>query len=118
MGTGAGTLKLGVKKIVQEDVDMIGTRLPSLVRLCLRIPAFQADRVMIAGSTGFRLLKFFGLDCDGMSWLTFEAGAMPKLEELELWLDPAKLTRCGGTWWTPGPLQPPENCVDDELRKF
>ncbi|KAL6857108.1 hypothetical protein ACP4OV_018490 [Aristida adscensionis] len=81
-------LGLGVKKILQEDVDMIGTRLPSLVLLRLRIPDFQTDRVVIAGSTGFRLLKFFGLDCDGMSWLTFEAGAMPKLSLLGLALDP------------------------------
>ncbi|KAL6857109.1 hypothetical protein ACP4OV_018491 [Aristida adscensionis] len=83
-------LLLGVKKILQEDVDMIGTRLPSLVRLGLRIPAFQTDRVVIAGSTGFRVLKFFSLDCDGMSWLTFEAGAMPKLGEIQLELDPGK----------------------------
>ncbi|KAL6857106.1 hypothetical protein ACP4OV_018488 [Aristida adscensionis] len=45
------------------------------------------DRVVIAGSTGFGLLKFFFFDCDGMSCLRFEAGTMPKLGKLLLALD-------------------------------
>jgi hypothetical protein len=81
-------LVLGVVQILQQDVDMIGTRLQSLVRLSLRIPGVTAERIVIRGFTGFPVLKFLCLDWDGMSSLTFEAGAKPELQRLDLVFTP------------------------------
>ncbi|CAO2200291.1 unnamed protein product [Urochloa humidicola] len=80
-------LSLGVKQVLQEDVAIIGTRLPSLINLRLRIPIIPSESIMIQGSTGFRALKGFQLDCDGMSFLRFEAGAIPELRKLCVILD-------------------------------
>lgn len=80
-------LRLGAKQVLQEDITVIGTRLPSLGLLGLRIPEVPKERIMIGGSTGFPVLRRFGFDCDGTSFLKFEAGAMPALRELELVLD-------------------------------
>jgi len=80
-------LYIGAKRVLEEDVALIGTRLPSLIRLSLRIPCVPTERVVIGGSTGFPVLRWFDFNCDGMSFLTFEAGAMPALRELELALD-------------------------------
>ncbi|CAL5009172.1 unnamed protein product [Urochloa decumbens] len=82
-------LWLGAKHVLQEDIDVIGTKLPSLLTLTLRIPGIPTGRrIVIVGSTGFSTLKMFCFDCDGTSFLTFEAGAMPALRELRLMLDP------------------------------
>uniref|UniRef100_A0A0A8ZI32 Disease resistance R13L4/SHOC-2-like LRR domain-containing protein n=1 Tax=Arundo donax TaxID=35708 RepID=A0A0A8ZI32_ARUDO len=54
-------LALGAKHILQEDVRMMGTRLPSLVHLSLRIvPGIpeKESRIVIAGSMGFTALRF------------------------------------------------------------
>jgi len=80
-------LYIGAKRVLEEDVALIGTRLPSLICLSLRIPGVPTERIVIGGSTGFPVLQMFGFDCDGMSFLAFEAGAMPALRELELVLD-------------------------------
>ncbi|CAL4996131.1 unnamed protein product [Urochloa decumbens] len=80
-------LRLGAKEVLQEDVDIIGTKLPSLVYLALRIPGIPTGRIVIGGSTGFPCLKTFWFDCDRMSFLTFEAGAMPALRQMWLRLD-------------------------------
>ncbi|CAO2200294.1 unnamed protein product [Urochloa humidicola] len=77
-------LGLGVKQVLQEDFAVIGTCLPSLLELFLRIPGIPTERMVIGGSTGFPSLKCFKFDCDAMSFLTFEAGAMPELRELHL----------------------------------
>ncbi|XP_039817291.1 disease resistance protein RGA5-like [Panicum virgatum] len=79
-------LFIGVKQVLQEDVAFIGTWMPSLI-LSLRIPGVLTERIVIGGSTGFPVLRWFLFDCDGVSFLTFEAGAMPALRELELALD-------------------------------
>ncbi|TVU43478.1 hypothetical protein EJB05_09953, partial [Eragrostis curvula] len=76
-------LRLLVRQIGEEDVRVIGG-LPSLVQLYLLIPGVPTGRIMIGGSTGFRLLKWFNFDCDGTSSLIFEAGAMPSLVKLRL----------------------------------
>ncbi|XP_062225250.1 disease resistance protein RGA5 [Phragmites australis] len=84
-------LALGAKQILQEDVDMIGTRLPSIVHLSLRIvPGIPAKgrKIVIAGSTGFAALRFFCFDSSEMSCLTFGVGGMPQLRRLLLGLDP------------------------------
>ncbi|CAO2210369.1 unnamed protein product [Urochloa humidicola] len=82
-------LGLSVKEfsehIFWEDVGIIGM-LPSLVGLSLRIPGVPRERIVI-GSTGFAVLTYLLFDCDAISYLTFEAGAMPKLRKLVLGLD-------------------------------
>ncbi|TVU43829.1 hypothetical protein EJB05_10327, partial [Eragrostis curvula] len=81
-------LKLVVKQMHQEDFDIIGIKLTFLVLLHLRVARIPTERIMIGGSTGFKVLKWFMFDCDGVSCLTFEAGAMPDLWNLELCFDP------------------------------
>ncbi|RLN04024.1 hypothetical protein C2845_PM13G00470 [Panicum miliaceum] len=80
-------LWLGAKHVLEEDVTIIGTKLPSLIHLSLRIPGVLRERIIIGGSTGSPVLRGFLFDCDGMSSLSFEAGAMPALRELRLILD-------------------------------
>ncbi|GJN12514.1 hypothetical protein PR202_ga30797 [Eleusine coracana subsp. coracana] len=79
-------LSLWVEHIGEEDVGVIG-KLPSLVQLYLRIPGMTSGSITVGGSTGFRFLKNFDFDCDGMSCLKFEAMAMPSLVKLRLILD-------------------------------
>ncbi|TVU43788.1 hypothetical protein EJB05_10282 [Eragrostis curvula] len=81
-------LRLNVKQMDQEDFDIIGIKLTSLVQLYLRIVCIPTERIMVGGSTGFKVLKRFVFDCDGVSSLTFEAGAMPDLRELQLMFNP------------------------------
>jgi hypothetical protein len=71
----------------QEDIDVIGT-LPCLLCLWLWIPGVPTGSIVIGGATGFNALEEFMFDCDVMSYLAFEDGAMPSLRELELRLDP------------------------------
>lgn len=84
-------LALGAKQIFQEDVSMIGTGLPLLVHLSLRlVPGIPAEEkgVIIADSMGFMALRFFCFDSSRMSYLAFGAGAMPQVRRLLLGLDP------------------------------
>uniref|UniRef100_A0A0D9XY34 NB-ARC domain-containing protein n=1 Tax=Leersia perrieri TaxID=77586 RepID=A0A0D9XY34_9ORYZ len=84
-------LALGANHILQEDVSMIGTRLPFLIHLSLRIITgitANESRIMIAETTGFAALRFFCFDSSRMSHLEFKVGAMPQLRRLMLGLDP------------------------------
>ncbi|XP_062191422.1 disease resistance protein RGA5-like isoform X2 [Phragmites australis] len=83
----------------EEVVGIIG-RLPSLVVLSLRILGVLTERIVISGFTGFSVLKWFDFDCDGISFLTFEAGAMPNLQLLQLEFDPQEWDKA-----TPAGLQ-------------
>jgi len=83
-------LFIGAKQVLQEDVAFIGTWMPSLILLSLRIPGVLTERIVIGGSTGFPVLRWFNFDCDATSFLKFEAGAMPALRKLELVLDARK----------------------------
>uniref|UniRef100_J3NCD9 NB-ARC domain-containing protein n=1 Tax=Oryza brachyantha TaxID=4533 RepID=J3NCD9_ORYBR len=88
-------LAIGAKHILQEDVSVIGTRLPFLIHLSLRIVTSSTisipgkeRKIMVEGSTGFAGLRFFCFDASRMSHLEFGAGAMPQLKRLLLGLDP------------------------------
>jgi hypothetical protein len=83
-------LELRAKQIHQEDFNIIGTELTSLVFLWLHISRVPTERIVIGGSTGFKVLQLFFFDCDGVSCLTFEAGAMPDVHHLELCIDPVE----------------------------
>ena len=76
-----------MKQLLREDVVLIGTRLPSLAQLGLRVAGVPLGRIVIGGSTGFPSLKRFVFDCDWVSSLRFEAGAMCELRELHLVFD-------------------------------
>ncbi|KAF8712599.1 hypothetical protein HU200_028353 [Digitaria exilis] len=84
------SLRLTVKEMSKsswEDDSIIG-KLPSLILLNLKITGVLTERIVIGGSTGFALLRRFEFNYDGTSHLRFESGAMPKLRELMLRLDP------------------------------
>jgi hypothetical protein len=84
-------LALGAKQILQEDVSMVGTRLPFLIHLSLRIipgNPVEDTRIAIGSSMGFAALRLFCFDSSRMSHLEFEVGSMPYLRRLLLGLDP------------------------------
>lgn len=77
-------LHLQVEKFEQEDLCIIGS-LPALVILKLTRES-KDSRLTISSEAGFRCLRKFSFGV--FEWMMFEAGSMPKLEELELriWL--------------------------------
>jgi len=87
-------LQLGVQDVYGDDVGIL-SQLPSLVRLHLHIHGVPKDKIIIRGR-GFPVLKHFTVGCFRISYLTFEAGAMPKLERLELYFNAQGWDRYGG----------------------
>ncbi|KAL6658719.1 hypothetical protein ACP70R_002759 [Stipagrostis hirtigluma subsp. patula] len=85
------TLRFGVKEVRNvswDDIGIIG-KLPCLIRLQLRIEGnVPAGGIVIGGTTGFVALQHFDLQIKSISYLKFEAGAMPQLQEMELKVDP------------------------------
>ncbi|KAL6658723.1 hypothetical protein ACP70R_002763 [Stipagrostis hirtigluma subsp. patula] len=85
------TLKFGVKEmsnLTWADVGILG-KLPCLTILDLRIEGgVPAEGIVIGGATGFGALHCFDLQIKSTSYLKFEAGAMPKLQDLRLKVDP------------------------------
>ncbi|OQU79713.1 putative disease resistance RPP13-like protein 3 [Sorghum bicolor] len=75
-------LDLDVKQVFEEDVGILA-QLPSLINLLLHIRGTPKDKIII-GLSGFPVLKRFTFGCSRMSCLAFVAGAMPKLERLQL----------------------------------
>jgi len=77
-------LHLAVREVLEDDVGML-SHLPSLIHLVLNIRRAPENKIIVSGGSGsFPVLKHFTIVCDRISYLTFEAGAMPKLERLEL----------------------------------
>ncbi|KAL6644300.1 hypothetical protein ACP70R_015908 [Stipagrostis hirtigluma subsp. patula] len=75
-------LTLSVKEFEVEDIMALGL-LPALVFLQLIAhKSFQGRRFNISGTDGFPCLRHFDYGCTIP--VTFEAGAMPKLEKLTL----------------------------------
>ena len=71
-------------EVLEDDIGII-SQLPSLIHLVLHISRAPENKIIIPGGSGlFPALKHFRVLCDRISYLTFEAGAMPKLERLEL----------------------------------
>lgn len=75
-------LQLHVKEVLEDDVGMLA-QLHSLTFLFLHVKGVPENKIIVRGG-GFHVLKRFILGCCRVSCLTFEAGAMPKLEELML----------------------------------
>ncbi|XP_062193508.1 disease resistance protein RGA5-like [Phragmites australis] len=74
-------LKIGVKKITRDDVDVL-KELPALSVLSLHVHTKPAERIVI-GKVGFSVLTYLKFKCCD-PWLKFEADAMPNLRKLEL----------------------------------
>ncbi|XP_044436659.1 disease resistance protein RGA5-like [Triticum aestivum] len=76
-------LGIAVEKVMQEDIDLLGM-LPNFLHLWLWIRKFPEIRITIhGGEVTFQLLKYFRITCFAPC-LTFMAGAMPKLQKLDL----------------------------------
>ncbi|TVU48828.1 hypothetical protein EJB05_00107, partial [Eragrostis curvula] len=75
-------LSLRVREVCEDDFAMLA-QLPSLTYLKLNIEGVPRDKIMIRGNV-FSVLKHFRVFCRRLLCLTFEEGAMPKLERLIL----------------------------------
>ncbi|KAK3140310.1 hypothetical protein QOZ80_5AG0399170 [Eleusine coracana subsp. coracana] len=75
-------LKLIVKEVLEDDIEIL-SQLPSLTYLVLIFKEAPEHKIVI-GESGFLVLKHLKVVCNKISFLTFEAGAMTKLEGLKL----------------------------------
>jgi hypothetical protein len=77
-------LVLTVQEVLEDGVWILA-QLPSLIHLYLYIRGTPKHKVLVHGRSGlFPVLKYFEVGCCSISHLSFEAGAMPKVERLEL----------------------------------
>lgn len=77
--TSLSNVTIGLDKLRDEDLDTLG-ELPSLLDLHLHLATGPKKKLTV---TGFPCLRRFGLlSLDG-AYITFQKGAMPKLEKLE-----------------------------------
>nr|XP_045090337.1 disease resistance protein RGA5-like [Aegilops tauschii subsp. strangulata] len=76
------TLYLTVEKLEKDGVRILA-ELPALVNLKLTFDRALEETIAIDGTT-FAILKLFHISCKNMPHLTFQGGAMPKLETLSL----------------------------------
>uniref|UniRef100_M8BJQ6 Disease resistance protein RPP13 n=1 Tax=Aegilops tauschii TaxID=37682 RepID=M8BJQ6_AEGTA len=72
-------LEIEVIEVLEDDVRILA-RLHSLIHLKLHI--FGTPKRVIIFGMGFPVLKCFSITCINISFLTFEAGAMSKLQRL------------------------------------
>ncbi|TVU48848.1 hypothetical protein EJB05_00127, partial [Eragrostis curvula] len=86
-------LRLMVKEMLEVDVRILA-QLLSLIHLDLHIDDVPKDKIIILGS-GFPVVRNFRFACDKISCLAFEAGAMTKLERLELYFNAEGWDRYG-----------------------
>jgi hypothetical protein len=78
-------LSINLREIKKEDMETLGD-LPALLSLEIWLEPDPKEQLTVQ-STGFLFLKEFVLACsdhNGGAYLTFEKGAMPKLEKLEI----------------------------------
>jgi len=75
------SLELGVEEVSRDGVAVLAG-LPALVRLDLWIRGTPKESIVVAG-VGFPALKHLIVTCRALC-LTFEAGAMPRLQSLKL----------------------------------
>ena len=84
--TSLAYLDINLSVITEEVLGILG-ELPALLSLTLYTNTVHKDRLVLQGR-GFRCLKVFRYKPfgEGAGTLLFEEGALPKLEQLELWL--------------------------------
>lgn len=74
-------------QVMENDIRILA-QLQSLNHLKLHIEETpEAEDKLVIYGTGFPVLEYFRLSSKKISQLTFEAGAMPSLQELEIRLD-------------------------------
>ncbi|KAM0832081.1 hypothetical protein ACQ4PT_065119 [Festuca glaucescens] len=74
-------------EVLENDIGILA-QLQSLSHLKLHIEGTpEAEDKLVIYGTGFPVLKYFRLSSKKISELTFEAGAMPSLQELEIRLN-------------------------------
>nr|CAB3465913.1 unnamed protein product [Digitaria exilis] len=76
-------LVLAVEEVLEDDVGKLA-ELPFLIHLNLHIYGAPKEKILIRGGSGFPALKHFIVTCSRISCMTFEAGAMSKLQTLKL----------------------------------
>uniref|UniRef100_A0A0D9X0L3 Uncharacterized protein n=1 Tax=Leersia perrieri TaxID=77586 RepID=A0A0D9X0L3_9ORYZ len=86
-------LKFLVMDVLEGDVGIIA-QLPSLISVCMKIHGRPKEKIIIRG-IGFPVLKSFAATCSRITYLVFEAGAMPKLESLVLKFNVTRWDRAG-----------------------
>lgn len=79
------TLDLTVEKLDKDGVGILAG-LPALIDLNLTFDRALEDTIAFDGTT-FAILKRFHVRWKNMAHLTFQAGAMPKLQRLFMWLN-------------------------------
>jgi hypothetical protein len=77
-------LKIGIREVTSNDVDVLG-RLPALTVLSLYVHTKPAERIVF-DNVRFSVLKYLKFRCS-VTWMKFEAGAMPNLRKLKLRFD-------------------------------
>lgn len=76
-------LNITIKELLRDDINVL-KRLSALTALSLYIQGESLERIVF-GNEGFSVLKFLKLvTTTTVPWLTFEAGAMPNLQNLKL----------------------------------
>ncbi|XP_048531051.1 disease resistance protein RGA5-like [Triticum urartu] len=79
----------GIERLNPQAIDILA-KLPALLYLKMYILIFIAETIVIRGGSGsgtaFPALKYFDLICSP-PWVSFEQGAMPKLQRLEIEFD-------------------------------
>ena len=78
--TSLAYLNINLIEATQEDLRILG-EMPALLCLKLAVKTIQKERLTVQG-VAFPCLKEFC--CEDAMYLTFEEGALPKLEKLEL----------------------------------
>jgi hypothetical protein len=87
-------LQLSVKEVLGDDIRILA-QLASLTNLHVKIQATPRENMVIC-RTGFPVLKHFEVGCSRMSYLIFEAGAMPRLQMLEVYFNASGWDKHGG----------------------
>ncbi|XP_066326514.1 disease resistance protein RGA5-like [Miscanthus floridulus] len=87
-------LQLAVKEVHGDDIRILA-QLASLTNLHVKIQATPRENMVICRA-GFPVLKHFEIGCSRMSYLIFEAGAMPRLQMLEVYFNASGWDKHGG----------------------
>jgi hypothetical protein len=87
-------LDLAIQEVLQDDVGIL-SQLPSLIDLYLHIQGIPKEKVVFS-RIGFPVLEYLTVGCSRPSVLTFEAGAMPKLQWLKIYFEPRLWRKYGG----------------------
>jgi hypothetical protein len=76
------SLDIRLCQLGDDDLDFLRNKMPNLQLLTLRLEVLPTRKPIFITGEGFLMLKSFCLDCR-LPMVTFQQGAMPKLEHLE-----------------------------------